>query len=81
LLFGPGNTVAASRSGALCRISACTVLGVLVAPAVVEDNGAQGFGADHAWFYVNLLTIGYMISRGTAKAGSSSKDDDPRINN
>jgi len=26
--------------------------------------------ADKAWFYVTLLTIGYMVSRGLAKAGS-----------
>ena len=28
------------------------------------------FGAQEAWFYVTLLTIGYMISRGLAKSGS-----------
>jgi hypothetical protein len=55
-------------------------LGVLIASAVVDDKGAQGFGADHAWFYVTLLTVGYMVSRGIAKAGSYSKDDDPRTN-
>ena len=56
-----------------------TVLGVLIASAVVDDKAdGQGFGADHAWFYVTLLTIGYMISRGLAKAGSFQKDDYPR---
>ena len=48
-----------------------SVLGVLIA-AAVTDNGddGQGFGARCAWLYVTLLSIGYMISRGLAKAGS-----------
>jgi hypothetical protein len=32
------------------------------------------FLADKAWFYVTLLTIGYMISRGLAKAGTRARD-------
>ena len=43
------------------------VLGVLIASAIVSD---ASFGADHAWRYVTYLTVGYMISRGLAKAGS-----------
>jgi hypothetical protein len=39
------------------------------------------FGAQEAWFYITLLTIGYMVSRGLAKAGSYEKehhtDNDP----
>jgi len=47
------------------------VAGVLIASLVVDKNAdGQGFGADHAWFYVALLTIGYLISRGLAKSGS-----------
>src|SRR4051812_22834694 len=42
-------------------------LGVLIASAVVDKSD---FGAQEAWFYVSLLTIGYMISRGLAKSGS-----------
>ena len=57
---------------------AVSVLAVLIASAVVDDEGAAGFGADHAWLYVTLLSVGYMISRGLAKAGSYQKDDDPR---
>jgi hypothetical protein len=51
-------------------------LAVLIAAAVV-DNGedGQGFGADKAWMYVTFLAVGYMISRGLAKAGSRSRDD------
>ena len=46
--------------------------------AVVDDAGRQGFGADHAWLYITILTVGYMISRGLAKAGSYEHDNDPR---
>ena len=53
-----------------------SVLGVLIA-AAVTDNGddGQGFGARRAWLYVTLLSIGYMISRGLAKAGSRDRYD------
>jgi hypothetical protein len=53
-----------------------SVLAVLIA-AAVTDNGddGQGFGARSAWLYVTLLSIGYMISRGLAKAGSRERDD------
>ena len=44
-----------------------TVVGVLVAAAVVD---ATDFGSQDAWFFVTLLTIGYMVSRGLAKSGS-----------
>jgi hypothetical protein len=55
------------------------VAGVLIAAAMIgeEEGGGGGgdaagdrFGADEAWRYVTFLTIGYMISRGLAKAGS-----------
>jgi hypothetical protein len=45
-----------------------TVAGVLIAAAIVDD--ATDFGAQDAWFFVTLLTIGYMVSRGLAKSGS-----------
>jgi hypothetical protein len=53
-----------------------SVVGVLIA-AAVTDNGddGQGFGARSAWLYVTLLSIGYMISRGLAKAGSRGRYD------
>jgi hypothetical protein len=58
------------------------VVGVLIASVVVDgngngDNGASGdyFRADRAWLYVVLLTIGYMVSRGLAKAGSRESSD------
>ena len=52
------------------------VIAVLVAAAVTDTSD---FGTQEAWFYVTLLTIGYMISRGLAKAGSRDfYDDDTR---
>ena len=53
------------------------VVGVLVASFVVSTTDAHEdyFRADRAWFYIVLLTIGYMVSRGLAKAGSRHHDD------
>lgn len=48
------------------------VVGVLMASQLVgtEDGHDDYFRADRAWFFVVLLTIGYMIARGIAKSGS-----------
>jgi hypothetical protein len=53
------------------------VVGVLAASALVGDSDGRGdvFLADKAWFYVTLLTVGYMVSRGLAKAGSRARRD------
>jgi hypothetical protein len=53
------------------------VVGVLVASALVGDSDGRGdvFLADKAWFYVTLLTIGYLVSRGLAKAGVRAHRD------
>lgn len=40
--------------------------GILIAALIIDD----GFGADPAWRYVTYASVGYMISRGLAKAGS-----------
>jgi hypothetical protein len=52
------------------------VIGVLFASFLVSTTDAHEdyFRADRAWFYVVLLTIGYMVSRGLAKAGSRHHD-------
>lgn len=46
--------------------------GILLAGHTIEgqDGGADYFAGDKVWLYVTLLTIGYMVSRGLAKAGS-----------
>ena len=48
------------------------VVGVLLASQLVgtEDGHEDYFRADRAWFFVVLLTIGYLLSRGIAKSGS-----------
>ena len=52
------------------------VAGVLISSMVVDNNDdGQGFGADHAWLYVTLLTVGYLVSRGLAKSGSRHHED------
>ena len=49
-----------------------SVAGVLIASAVVGTTHAHVdyFRADKAWFFIVLLTIGYVVSRGLAKSGS-----------
>ncbi len=54
------------------------VLGVLIAAAIVAESNAGGMGAKQAWLYVTILTVGYMVSRGLAKSGSSQPYDEDR---
>jgi hypothetical protein len=52
--------------------------GILGSAAVVDESNAGGFGARQAWLYATILTVGYMVSRGLAKAGSGDPYDDDR---
>ena len=55
------------------------VLAVVVASVLVGDHGPKTpdqFSTAQAMQYVTFLTIGYMISRGLAKAGSCHHSDD-----
>jgi hypothetical protein len=57
------------------------VIGVLIASNAVGDannDGGDHFAADKAWWFITLLTIGYLVSRGLAKLGARSRDVDPR---
>ena len=57
------------------------VIGVLLASQMVGDSGGSRgdvFTADKAWWFITLLTIGYMVSRGLAKSGVRTRDTDPR---
>ena len=53
------------------------VVGVLLASFLVGTTDAHEdyLRADRAWFYIVLLSIGYMVSRGLAMAGSRQHDD------
>jgi hypothetical protein len=46
--------------------------GILIAGNSIEgkDGGADYFAGDKVWLYATILTVGYMVSRGLAKAGS-----------
>ena len=56
------------------------VVGLLIAGNTIEgqEGGADYFAADKVWLYITLLTVGYMISRGLAKAGSAQPYDEDR---
>jgi len=50
------------------------VAAVVITALVVDDDGrspgGDPFGATHAFTFITLLTIGYMLARGLAKAGA-----------
>jgi hypothetical protein len=52
--------------------------GVLIASEVVGVNAHHNdyFRADRAFLLIALLTIGYLVSRGLSKAGSSTRSRD-----
>ncbi|MFF4878795.1 hypothetical protein [Micromonospora sp. NPDC000668] len=56
------------------------VAAVLGASQVVGKNsaGVDIFRADNAWFMITLLTLGYLGSRGLAKAGSNWRSGEER---
>lgn len=53
------------------------VVGVIIASYLVKHTAGHTdyFRADKAWFYIVLLTIGYLGSRGLAKSGSRDAYD------
>ena len=56
------------------------LVGLLIAGAVTKASQYGGnhdaFRADRVWLYATILTIGYMVSRGLAKAGSRQPYDE-----
>ena len=56
------------------------LVGVLVAGSMIDsgDGATDVFRADEVWLYATILTVGYAISRGLAKAGSYERDDEDR---
>jgi hypothetical protein len=59
-------------------VFALVALGALLASALVQGEGdrVDYFRADEAWFYVTLLAIAYIVSRGLAKIGGRPERDD-----
>ena len=50
------------------------VAGIVITAITVDEN--PNFGAERAWLYITILTVGYMISRGLAKSGSREPYDE-----
>jgi hypothetical protein len=73
----PGTETKAAFKTTEFIVYVVAVAGVLLASLLVGNTDARGdvFLADKAWFYVTLLTIGYLVSRGLAKAGSRARHD------
>jgi hypothetical protein len=54
------------------------VAAVLIAAQLIDTSHGHNdyFRGDKAWLYVVLLTVGYLLSRGLAKAGSREPSTD-----
>ena len=72
-----GNETKAAYKTTEFIVYVVAVVGVLIASFLVSTTDAHEdyFRADRAWFYVVLLSIGYLVSRGLAKSGSRHHDD------
>jgi hypothetical protein len=72
-----GSETKASFKTTEFAVYVLAVAGVLFASYLVKatDGHADYFLADRAWFFVVLLSIGYMVSRGLAKSGSRHRND------
>ncbi|MET8910417.1 hypothetical protein [Micromonospora sp. NPDC004551] len=76
----PGTETKPSFATTEFWIYLAAVAGVLVASFLVGKNsvGVDIFRAPQAWFFITLLTIGYLGSRGLAKAGSNFRSGEER---
>ena len=54
------------------------VLAAILIAGLLVDDGEGAFGAEKVWLFATILTVGYMVSRGLAKAGSRQPYDDDR---
>ena len=54
------------------------VAGILIAAAVTKTTPGHHdvLTATRAWLYVSIVTVGYMVSRGLAKAGTAQHYDE-----
>jgi uncharacterized membrane protein YbjE (DUF340 family) len=56
------------------------LIALFIAGAVTKagSNHNDVFKASQVWLYATILTIGYMVSRGLAKAGARERYTDDR---
>ncbi|MFC0028057.1 hypothetical protein ACFFMM_00775 [Micromonospora chaiyaphumensis] len=76
----PGTETKPSFATTEFWVYVASVAAVLVASYLVGKNsvGVDIFRAPQAWFFITLLTIGYLGSRGLAKAGSNFRSGEER---
>jgi hypothetical protein len=48
----------------------------IIAATLIAAAIADNFDAPRAWLIVGIVATGYIVSRGFAKAGTASRDDD-----
>jgi len=49
-----------------------------IAGIAITAVSSDAFGAWRAWILITAITVGYVVSRGIAKAATRSHADDPR---
>jgi len=64
------------RGAAPCWGRGGCLPGVVTIAVLIAAQVADGFDAKEAWFFVTLLTIGYLVSHGLAQLGSRDFYDD-----
>lgn len=71
--FARGDETKPSVRSTEFYVYLAAVAAVLIASYLVGKDaaGVDVFRADKAWWFISVLTIGYLVSRGLAKAGSS----------
>ncbi|SCF37866.1 hypothetical protein [Micromonospora mirobrigensis] len=76
----PGTETKPSFATTEFWVYVASVIGVLAASYLVGKNsvGVDIFRAPQAWFFITLLSIGYLGSRGLAKAGSNFRSGEER---
>jgi hypothetical protein len=72
VVYGRGDETKPSLRSTELWVYLAAVGGVLLASYLVgkDSAGNDVFRADKAWWFISVLTIGYLLSRGLAKAGS-----------
>jgi hypothetical protein len=75
------ETKASSKTTEFYAYVAAVVATIVTSMIVGDDGNGDPFGGYDAMRLITYLTIGYMIARGIAKAGSRDYYDDNRGNN